>query len=587
MDESAKELSHARELFSRGDARFVEVLRRVSDLQLLAQFADQWKVDRRSWSTEQKVEYLRGKPNCIGHQTVVKRLFKQAEADGDDAVVAVCAALFDRLVRHVRRTRYHYDWRSRSGWHEEYLAATGPALPRYRGPRVVRDSVTGKQEFVGVARPDAVYFSYRTRYYLQRRAWRYFRRLAFKSPERYVAAAVLLLREYPDSDFQRGEWILDSWTLLQLAFRESQVLQFGRARIRLASGGQLSQLTAAPRFRHLWQSMEAFNQLYDLVGTAPSRLVRVWAMQMLEQDHASRMQARPPTELLQLLVSPDEDVQQFAARFLKEATGIRDIPLATWFELLETAPQSALPIVCEAMKVNVKSDQLSLAECVDLTLREPTPLAELGFSLLRTKQVKTEPEFDQIARLADLRCIALAESVADWALSLVGSKSQYDRDHVSRFFDSLSVGVRQRAWAWLEADDCPGASDPILFCRMLETPFEELRLKVIDLLERRSLPGEAQRGLVAIWTSVLLGVHRGGRQKLKATRQLARELVAYPERADQLLPVLAAAVRSVRQPEARAGLAAVVASLASNANLAQAVSHHLPELEIVSAEALL
>ena len=54
-----------------------------------------------------------------------------------------------------------------------------------------------------------------------------------------------------------------------------------------------------------------------------------------------------------------------------------------------------------------------------------------------------------------------------------------------------------------------------------------------------------------------------------------------------LRPVLAAAVRSVRQPEARAGLAAVVASLASNANLAQAVSHHLPELEIVSAEALL
>ena len=586
-DESPRDMLLAEEYFSAEDSRFVDTLRRVNDSQRLAKFADLWKRDPRPWSQSQKIKYLRSEPNCIGHQPVVKRLFKQAEEDGDHAVVAVCAALFDRLVQHAVKTRHFYDWRSRSRWEEEYLATTAPALPYGLRGRQGVNPFTGEHAVFTPLPPakDATYFSYRTRYYLQRRAWRYFRTLATHSPSSYIPGAVLVLREYTDADFDRGERILDSWTLLQLAFREHPALAFGRERIRLADGASLSQLKAAPRFRHLWQSADAFEHLVALMANAPSRLVRVWAMQLLEQDHVERIAELPAMQLLELLTSPDEDIQQFATRFLQGSRGLSDIPLETWLQLVDRSPASALQVVCDAMAANITAERLSLAECVELAVREPTPIAQMGLQWLRDKPIETEDDYKLVAQLADLRCMAIAEEAADWALRLVGSPEEYDRDHVSRFFDSLTPGVRRSAWDWLEASDCPGANDPVLFCRLLETPFDDLRLQIVELLEKRNLPGEARPGLLPVWTAVLLGVHRGGRQKLKATRQLVTEIAKHPEQADDLLPVLAAAVRSSRQPEARAGLAAVVASLAAHPELEDAVARILPELEIVPAEA--
>ncbi len=175
--------------------------------------------------------------------------------------------------------------------------------------------------------------------------------------------------------------------------------------------------------------------------------------------------------------------------------------------------------------------------------------------------------------------------MAKWALTHVGSRGEYDRDGVSHFFDSLSLPVREEAWHWLEQPDCPGADDPVLFCRLLETPFDDLKLRVVDLLERRNLPGEARSGLVSVWSAVLLGVHRGGRQKLKATKQLAEALVKSPHEADNLLPILAAAVRSSRRPEARAALAAVVGALAGCPELCEPLATYLPELSLPPVEA--
>jgi hypothetical protein len=81
---------------------------------------------------------------------------------------------------------------------------------------------------------------------------------------------------------------------------------------------------------------------------------------------------------------------------------------------------------------------------------------------------------------------------------------------------------------------------------------------------------------------VLLGVHRGGRQKVKAVRQLADAIAAEPARAAALLPVLAVAIRSVRGPEMRAGLAAVMSLVAQRPELSGAVREKLPELNFHS-----
>ena len=78
--------------------------------------------------------------------------------------------------------------------------------------------------------------------------------------------------------------------------------------------------------------------------------------------------------------------------------------------------------------------------------------------------------------------------------------------------------------------------------------------------------------------AVLLNIHRGGRAKLTALKQVSRRMVEEPASAAVLLPVAAVAIRSVRAPEARHGLAAVVAAVEQNPALADDVAWHLPEL---------
>ena len=130
----------------------------------------------------------------------------------------------------------------------------------------------------------------------------------------------------------------------------------------------------------------------------------------------------------------------------------------------------------------------------------------------------------------------------------------------------------------------PGYGDAGLWCRLLETPYDDLRLPLIDELSHRStlpgtgLPGTGADDLAPVWCSVLLGVHRGGRQKIKATQQIARKLADDPARAEKLLPVLVVAVRSVRGAESRAGLAAVVAAVEARPELGPLVRQQLPEL---------
>ncbi|MBC8012398.1 MAG: hypothetical protein H7067_20135, partial [Burkholderiales bacterium] len=178
-------------------------------------------------------------------------------------------------------------------------------------------------------------------------------------------------------------------------------------------------------------------------------------------------------------------------------------------------------------------------------------------------------------------CEAVAAQLAGWALVRVGAKETYAVEPVSRFFDSVSAPMRDAAWAWLLATGAGSAAydDPVLWSRLAETPFDDLKLRLIDHLALRlETPALTADQLAPVWCAVLLGVHRGGRQKLKAVRELADAIAAAPETAAKLLPVLAVAVRSVRGPEMRAGLSAVMTLLARRPELAGAVRARLPEL---------
>jgi hypothetical protein len=74
-------------------------------------------------------------------------------------------------------------------------------------------------------------------------------------------------------------------------------------------------------------------------------------------------------------------------------------------------------------------------------------------------------------------------------------------------------------------------------------------------------------------------VHRGGREKQAAVRQLTAAIVADPDGAADLLPLLAAALRSLRLPERRAACAGIATVLVRRPALAPRIAAIFPELD--------
>ena len=97
-----------------------------------------------------------------------------------------------------------------------------------------------------------------------------------------------------------------------------------------------------------------------------------------------------------------------------------------------------------------------------------------------------------------------------------------------------------------------------LWRRILESPYDDIRLALIADLEKRVARRDlalTQRaaldpdGVRLLWASVLLNIHRGNRAKPLVVRQLVRRLEQRPEEGPLLLPILGVALRSVRGPE--------------------------------------
>jgi hypothetical protein len=557
------------EYFSSQDDRFLVQLREVTVARLLAPFATQWAKDPRPWAREQQLAYLALPMNVPGHQPVVKRLFKQAVEKGDDELVAVCQVAFDRLIRRQRRKRYHYDRQTGQSTQVEVLHTPQNTLPNETGPRYYRSD-------------SERLYSNRTRYYLRRAAWRYFRRLGFQKPDAYCAAIAQALRRYEDRDVEKGEHLLDCWGLMQACYRKHGALDFQERRIVQNAGRRLTELTATPKFEKLWLAPAAAPVLLVLVTRAQARLVRTWAMEMLLRHGRDSLESIGVGAIVALLDSSDAEVQRFAVSLLERSPHLATQPLDFWLRLLEVRDPTTLATICQLVERHVTRDRMTLEQCVRLATAKAAPVARLGLMFLKQTTIASAVERGLIARLALAQCAALGGEIAAWALGIVGKQSVYDREAVSGFFDSNLLPMRTAAWDWLLQNETP-AHDAALFARLTETSHDDLRLKLIEELHRRTtLPGTNSQSLKVLWASVLLGVQRGGRQKLQATRQLAEAIVENPVLVHDLLPVLAVAVRSIRPAEMRAGLVAVLHVIDARPELAKEIAAQLPELALAA-----
>jgi len=622
------------QLFDRGDPAFVDELRLITDADRLGEFASRWLGDQRPEARQLLFDYLSRPLNAVRHEALVKRLFKLAEKAGADAVMARFLVAFDRSVRRVlERNRYRsvdrpvasreearaladrltadgfrvlfkgtgahgwQDWFSSMdgmskveavtcSWDEDALVAPAgttmwrPTGKAAHGPFQVGESFRHYYESQRL-------FSLATRRYLCRRAWRYFRTLGQTNPERYVTAAATALKLYEDADVADGLALLDKWGLVHILFHHSPVLISKRNGWVPAPGKALSELQPAPIYEKQWQARPQL--LLDLVKNGRCRPVRQWAIFMVRRHAASVLQALSSDELFALLAHDDPAVVGLAVEVIRSGGGMAAFDVNRLLDLLERPNPETLDLLCGLLTDCLGPERVTLEQAVRLAASRPLPVARLGFTWLRSKSPASEADCQALLRLADAHAEPLRPEMVRWLRGALSGSAHLRTDWVLELLDSRHTDVRAEGWTWLREDQRL-RDDVNIWRKLLESPYDDVRLRLIADLEERVRPSKAggwESGALDdelvrfLWASVLLNIQRGSRSKPLVIAQLVRRLQKHTAEAPVLLPILAVALRSLRGPEWRAGLVGVVQLVERNAELAPVVAQAFPELKLV------
>jgi hypothetical protein len=642
------------EMLDRGDPEFVDRLREIADADALGTFAERWYTNPSPNARRLLLTYLERPLNAFRHEALVKRLFKHAEAAGDDAVMARFLVAFDRSIRRVIRKKYHHEhvvvenlaaaerqaaqWIAQGfdsashfrapmtltgpyhvwgAWSDPYIITPGgTTMPR--GTLVdypVGLDWTSMRRLKTVQAPDWVgrlkldpmkhgalalppeasrkkletfrLFSLATRQYLRRRAWRYFRKLGKLQPERYVPAISEALVLYEDADVDSGLAFIDNWGLVHALFHYSPVLQSHPRGWRVAEDRSLSELEPNPIYEHLWRS--APRALFDLMVRARSRPVRQWGLRVLRRDLAAASAAVSLEERIGLLGHVDPEVVAFAADWLRASPDLGTVSPERWLAVVESASPESLETLAEIMGQHVAAERVSLPDAARLAACRPLPLARLGLNWLKTKTPASDDERRSLFVLLEAQSEPLRPEILAWLRSTLASSPEFHSEWVLEFLDSRYADARTEGMSWFRGE--PRAHDDVtLWQRLLESPYDDVRLALAADLDERLRLAKADGALELshaldpdrlrlLWASVLLNVRRGGRVKPRVVEQVAQRLEHRPEEAEFLLPLLGVALRSLRQPERRAALTAVVRLVENRPETAPLVQKLLPELQ--------
>jgi len=551
------------EHFASGDARFVdEVLAATSGKKLKA-LAERWYKDERPFARDALLRYIDDGCDRPHHRPLVKGLFKLCEKAGDDEAMGHFLVAFDRLLARKVVTLQRWDWSARK--YSSYVSID----PDHSVP------LTSRSE-------SAPRFSRRTRRYLQRRAFRYFRRIGSQDPARYGRALRGALALYEDAHLESAQKLLDAWGLVHALYGRSKVLSRVPRGIVLAPGRVLSELAAAPIHPAAWR--DCLGDLVTLVKKAQSRTVRAFALEILKTEYAESLHKIPVLRLRALLLSPHEEAQVFAAELLRSARDIHLLPITDWLELLSIETPTVLGIVCDLVAKHVSPSRLSLADCVALGCQRPAPVAELGLAWAKTKRVATDEELAAILGFAKAESPGVRASAAAWVCGVLEKSLLTMPLHVRDLLDSKHSDVRGVGLELMNRD--PRFRDAqLLWAALAESPYDDVRAFFVRHLERRAgaLPEGSMRH---VWATVLLGIHRGSRAKRKALSQVAAAVAKSPDKADDLLPLLSVALRSVRPAERRSALTAVALAAVRTPALNDAILRRFPEIRVESTEAV-
>ncbi|MFO0967643.1 MAG: hypothetical protein U0793_18945 [Gemmataceae bacterium] len=599
--------SLAEEMFARGDPAFVDELRRVHFASRLGDFAARWFGDTRPFARNALQTYLSQPLNCYRHEPLVKRLFKLAERAGDDDVMGMFLVAFDRTIRRVRKnvTRHKHGTFANPADAEDVARAWeaegyGPASINSWSGRTY--AYASKQELAVVVpantampRPPEkdwkknfslddrfrerlekrhVLFSVPTRRYLRRRAWRYFRLLAKGDPRRYVRAAVAFLTRYTDADTDSDIHLLDNWGLVHALFRDCPALVRPSKGWEFAPGRSIADLGPAPYLEAGWAA-DAPAVFAVLLG-ARCRTVRQWAVRMLRKHHEGWLAAQPVTTLLKLADHPDPDLSALGFDLLEKAPDLSAVSVAEWLTRLDGDDLEKLQRLSSLLVRRLDPARVATADALRLGGYRSKPVADLGFSLLKQRPWSAD-DAASLLSLAQAENEALRPELIGWLRNTLAGFGPVRPEWLLDFLDSKHADVRAAGWAWL--NESPLRDEPTVWRRLVESPYDDVRLPLVAELDRRAR-GADPDAVRRLWATVLLNLAGAGRYKPGVVAQVVARLGAHPAEADPLLSLLAVALRSLRGPEFRAGLAGVVSVAEKNTELTPVIRQRFPELQL-------
>ncbi|MCB9595994.1 MAG: hypothetical protein H6719_24955 [Sandaracinaceae bacterium] len=561
------------EHFENGDDRFLDALYACTADGKLKALAPRWIADPRPWARKALLAYVDDGCDRGRHRALVRALLRLAEERKDDRLMAHLFRAFDGMDRHEIRVVDRWSWQDRETRKVSLRVAVKPH-PKRAQTREFWDLLNAAPKNANW-RLRGPYFSRKTRAYLRRRAFRWLRAMAYKDPARFLEAAQYTLSIYTEADVEKAEHVVDVYGLTNLLYYGSDVLVRSSRDLRIAPGRQLLELAPAPLNPDAWRGQA--EPLLRLLFRSDCLYVRRFLERWLEREEPEALASLRAAQLKPLLMSPYGDVQVFAANLVDGAKGFGTFRVDDWMDLLGLDNLEVLPKICALVERYVTSDRLGLEQLVHLGGLRAAPTAELALRWLKERSITTSEQLATLMALADAESTHVREEAVRWLLEHVRGELG-TADHARMLVDARHPDVREIALS-LMAPGEKHADDPALWLALSESPYPEVRAFLVKHLEARMrvLPPER---VAHVWASTLLSPYRGSRAKRRSLEQIATRVVAEPARADELLPILRVALRSVREAERRSALAAVARAAFEAPALLDKVAEHIPELEL-------
>jgi hypothetical protein len=315
--------------------------------------------------------------------------------------------------------------------------------------------------------------------------------------------------------------------------------------------------------------------VFAVVLGAQCRAVRQWAVWLLRKHHEGWLAAQPVATFLKLADHADPDLSALGFDLLEKAPDLTAVPVEEWLIRLGGDDLEKLTRLSDLLARRLDPARVVTADALRLALYRSKPVAELGLTFLK-RRAWSEADVGLLLPLVQAESEAIRPELTRWLRETLAGFGPVRLEWVLEFLDSKHADVRAAGWECLNAS--PLRDDPTVWHRLVESPYDDVRGPLVAELAQRA--GEADPDTVRLlWATVLLNVARGGRYKPGVVAQIVARLVEHPGESDRLLPLLAVAVRSLRGPEFRSGLAGVVRLAERNAELVPAVRQRFPELQ--------